>query len=160
MLKLFLNKFGKGALDRWWADLHTNQGMARRYLVWCTAFFGSIYLAFAFDIPFKEKTAAEWAGYTLIMEPYRLHQHSEDWIVAIDKKADLKLDCIKLEAEIQRLNILRIQLLAIRGLSQEDRVRETLTVKSMLSNSKKKLAAAEFALTKTNDLLERLVASR
>ena len=155
MIKLFLNKFGPGLLDKWWSSLHHPSGFAIRYVFWTTALMVLVVGVMAVDVPWKEKTIPElYIGNEV--EQYRLHQNSSDWYVAETKRQSLQKECDYFERRVDKLQLAVWQLMAIKGVP----VVEVEKAKHELAGAKKKYAVADLALTGIELSLKKLVASR
>tara|TARA_R110002096_G_scaffold315227_3_gene509453 strand:+ start:5410 stop:5892 length:483 start_codon:yes stop_codon:yes gene_type:complete len=160
MIKLFLNKFGPGLLDKWWSSLHHPSGFAIRYVAWNTLLIALLYCFFFVDVPWKEKTAPElYIGNEV--EQYRLHGNTKKLFIA-DKEAErLDKECRKLKGDISDIQILIWNLKAIaKSNPAADMASELEEMDLMMLSKKKALVDATTALAKATHSFDLLVAQR
>jgi len=159
VIKFIFALIGKRVIASWWSSLHQPGAFAIRYTFWCSFFVLFWYAVFAIDIPYKGKTVPElFIGNEV--EQYRLHQNTEDWIVATSQHDKLQEECDYIRRQVERLQLVRWQLMAIQGMPTGKQEAEIDKATVALEGAKKKLLVADLALSEVAVLLKKLVAQR
>jgi len=159
MVKFIFDLIGKRVVASWWSSLHHPSAFAIRYAFWCSFVILFLYAILAFDVPYKGKTVPElFIGNEV--EQYRLHQNTEDWIVATSRHDKLKEECDYIRRQVERLQLVRWQLMAIQGMPTGKKEAEIDKATVALEGAKKKLLVADLALSEVAVLLKKLVAQR
>lgn len=158
MIKLIMNKFGPGLLDKWWASLHHPSGFAIRYVFWTTALVVIVVAFFAKDVPWKGKTLPElYIGNEV--EQYRLHQNSSDWY-ALDKELRrLTDDCNYLSRLVDKYQS-NIYQLEASDIPKDRRGSLVRRAEASLRDAEKKFEVARVAKLAITHSLDELVAQR
>ena len=160
MLKLLLNKFGPGLLDKWWSSLYHPSGFAIRYVFWTTALFVVVIGVLSVDVPWKDKTLPElYIGNEV--EQYRLHNNTKKLLIADKETERLDKECRKLKGDISDIQILIWNLKAIaKSNPAADMASELEEMDLMMLSKKKALEDATTALAAATHSFDLLVAQR
>ena len=158
MIKTLFNMFGKNMLIGWYDSLHKPSAFPQRYVFWCACLIVVVYCVGFVEIPFKGKTLPELYIVNEV-EQYRLHQNTEDSLLAKDEKDELNDECKEYRRQIAAIQLARWQLM---GIAMPKHIKAVEMEKSdrAMSTLEKKLVATEIALSEATQLFKALVAQR